>query len=72
MGPRVMISRAALESHRPAGPGQPRQPAAAAEAAGATARRRDAALVRKQLEATLPDAQVMDYQRRQSGADRGA
>ena len=33
MGPRVMISQAALDAHRAACAGQPRQPAAAGEAA---------------------------------------
>jgi putative ABC transport system permease protein len=65
LGPRVMISRAALERTGLLAPGSrasqrllvklPDTPAAGVSAGA------DAASVRKQLEAALPDAQVMDF-----------
>ena len=62
MGPRVMISQAALGADRAAGAGQPGQPAAADEAAGDVATDWDrSAACASRVEAALPDAQVMDF-----------
>jgi putative ABC transport system permease protein len=75
LGPRVMISRAALERTGLLAPGSrasqrllmklPEKPGAGASAGA------DAADMRKQLEEALPDAQVMDFREGNPGLSRG-
>ena len=68
MGPRVMISRAALDSTGLLAPGS----RASQRLLMKLPAKADPAAVRKQVEAILPDAQVMDFQGRESRAEPGA
>jgi putative ABC transport system permease protein len=75
MGPRVMISQAALARPDLLAPGSRASQRLLMKLPDRHRRaspwRRDRA-VRKQLEAALPDAQVMDFREGNPGADAGA